>query len=318
MVSMKDVRAANNSLSSQSFTAVFAGSTSGIGLGAIEALLKSTKSSKVYVVGRSQSRFAPTLAKLQDLNKSAEIIFIEAQVSLLKEVDRVCAIIKAQESTIDLLWLSQGGLSALDSELTAEGLISGFAIKNYSRTLFMHKLMPLLNKSSDPRVISVLSAGQEGVVNTTDFGLLDPKNYGFIAAAKQGVSMMSLVMREMSLENPKVSFIHTNPGMVNTDVHHKLADTMTGYLTPFSWLLRWALIPLMHSFGCTAEEAGEMGLYEVTNESYSASTGVNFFRLDPNAKDAGASSTLSKYENDGTQRRVWEHYLEVFDKVLAQ
>jgi len=318
MVAIEAVRAANNSISSQSLTAVFVGATSGIGLAAIEALLKSTRSSRIFIVGRSPSKFALTLGKLQDLNTSAKLIFIEAQVSLLKDVDRVCATIKAQELAIDLLWVSQGGLSLSDHDLTPEGLNTGFAVKYYSRTLFMHKLMPLLNKSSDPRIISILAAGEEGALNTTDLGLSDPKNHGFVAGAKQGVTMMSLAMREMSLENPKVSFIHSNPGMVSTAVHRKLADTMTGSLTPFSWLLKWAVIPIFHLFAWTAEEAGQMGLYELTNERYSTSTGKNFFRLWTNAEDAGAQPTLSKYEEDGTQKKVWEHTLGVFDKVLAQ
>jgi len=318
MVTIEAIRAANNSISSQSLTAVFVGATSGIGLAAIEALLKSTKSSEIFIVGRSSSKFAPTLAKLQDLNTSAKLIFIEAQVSLLKDVDRVCATIKAQESSIDVLWLSQGGLSLSGHELTPEGLNTDLAVTYYSRTLFMHKLMPLLKKSADPRIISILAPGNEGALNPTDLGLSDPKNFGFVSAAKQGVTMMSLVMREMSLENPKVSFIHSNPGVVSTAVHHKLADTMTGYLTPFSWLLRWAVIPIMHLFAWTVEQSGQMGLYEVTNERYSTSTGKNFFRLWENGEDLGAQSTLFNYENDGTQKKVWEHTQEVYDKVLAQ
>lgn len=180
--------------------------------------------------------------------------------------------------------------------------------------------MPLLNKSSDPRIISVLAAGAEGAVNITDLGISDPKNSSFFPAMKQGVTMMSLAMREISLENPKVSFIHTNPGMVSTAVHDKLADTMTGYLTVFSWLLKWVVNPIMHFFSWTPEEAGQYGLYELTNERFSASTGKNFFRLGVwgDAEDADAPPALSQYEEDGTGKKVWEHTLEVFDKVLAQ
>lgn len=318
MVSIQAIRTANNSIASQSPTAVFAGATSGIGLAAIKALLQSTTSSKIYIIGRSQANFAPTLAKLQDLNPSAQLVFIEAQVSLLREVERVCAIIRGQEAVLDLLWLSQGGLSLAGHEVTPEGITANYAIMQYSRTLFMYKLMPLLNKSADARIISILAAGKEGAVNTTDIGLSDPKNDGFFSAMRQGVTMMSLVMRELSLENPSVSFIHTNPGMVSTAVHHKLAETMTGYLAPLSWLLKWGLIPVVYFFGWTAEEAGQVGLYELTNERYSASSGKNFFRLSENAENAGASSILSKYIEDGTQRRVWEHTMEVYEKVLAQ
>ena len=159
MVTIEAVRAANNSISSQSLAVVFVGATSGIGLAAIEALLKSTTSSKIFLVGRSQSNFAPVLTKLQDLDTSAKLIFIEAQVFLLIDVDRVCATIKAQESAIDVLWVSQGGLSLSGHELTPESLNTDLAVKYYSRILFMQKLMPLLNKSSDPKLCPFLELG---------------------------------------------------------------------------------------------------------------------------------------------------------------
>jgi NAD(P)-dependent dehydrogenase (short-subunit alcohol dehydrogenase family) len=324
MVSIKAIRTANSSLSPLSPTVVFVGSTSGIGLAAISALLKCTTSPKVYIIGRSQSNFAPSLTHLQSLNQSAKLIFIEAQVSLLKEVDRVCTTIKNQETTIDKLWLSQGGLAA-GYDLTSEGLYTDYAITHYSRTLFMHLLLPLLNKSSDPRIISILAAGAEGVINTTDFGFSDPQNYTFVKSQKQGVTMMSLAMRELSQENPRVSFIHANPGVVSTAVHSKFADGLIGYFTPISWVLKWAAIPLMHLFGWTPEEAGEMGLYELTNERYAASTGKNFFRIEGNAENpdemmmykiGGGKAMLDKYVGDGTQKKVWEHTIGVFDKVL--
>jgi len=325
MVSIKAIRAANSSLTSQSPTAVFVGATSGIGLGTIEALLKSTSSPKVYIVGRSQSKFTSTLTSLQSLNPSAELIFIEAQVSLLKEVNRVCTIIKSQESVIDKLWLSQGGLSA-GYELTPEGLYTDYAITHYSRTLFMHLLLPLLTNSPDPRIISILAAGVEGAVNTADFGLSDPKNYSFITSQKQGVTIMSLAMHQLSEENTNISFIHSNPGMVATAVHTKLADTMTGYyLLPFKLLWRYAAVPVMHFFAWTAEEAGEMGLYELMDVKYSASTGKNFYRVEGSAEDpdgmlvySQARAVLKKYLEAGTQKQVWKHTLGVFSKVLTQ
>lgn len=137
--------------------------------------------------------------------------------------------------------------------------------------------------------------------------------------------MMSLAMREFSLQNPKVSFVHANPGVVSTAVHSKFADGLTGYFALISWLLKWAAIPFMHLFGWTAEEAGEMGLFELTDERYAASTGTNFFRIEGNAEDpdemmmykiGGAKAILDKYVGDGTQKKVWEHTMGVFDKVL--
>lgn len=59
-------------------------------------------------------------------------------------------------------------------------------------------------------------------------------------------------------------------------------------------------------------------MYELTIERFSASTGTNFFRLWENAEYAGDVEIMSRYEGDGTQVKVWEHTLGVFDEVLGR
>ncbi|WPH02253.1 Hypothetical protein R9X50_00510900 [Acrodontium crateriforme] len=321
MVSIKAIREANKTIAPKSLTAVFVGATSGIGLGAIEALLQNTTSSTVIIIGRSETKFASTLERLQKLNSSARITFLEAQVSLLKEVERVCSTITSQIESLDLLWLSQGGLNMSAHALTSEGLFESFAISYYSRMLFMQKLTPLLTHSSDARIISILSPSSEGTINTSDFGLEHPTSYTkFWAMQKHGVSMMSLAMKEQALLHPDITFLHTNPGLVATDVHVKWADSMTGLYTPFRYILRWMLIPLMHSLALTPEDAGQVGFYEATNDKFEAGKqGKNFWRLWQDAEDLGEKATekLKVYESDGTQKKLWEHTLAVFRRVLG-
>jgi hypothetical protein len=55
----------------------------------------------------------------------------------------------------------------------------------------------------------------------------------------------------------------------------------------------------------------------MTNEKYSVSAGKNFFRLDPYG-EVGPSAILSKYEEDGTREKVWEHTLDIFKAVLSK
>ena len=194
MVAIGAIREANKNLSDRSFTAVFVGATSGIGLGAIKALLQNTEASKVFIVGRSQHKFESTLAHLRTLNPAANLVFIEAQVSALHEVHQACSLIKQQHpDAIDLLWLSQGGLSLAGYQLTPEGLNSDLAVKYYSRMLFMHELIPLLDKAADPRVVSVLSAASEGKVQTSDFGIEKPENHGFVSESVSSVQIWDRV-----------------------------------------------------------------------------------------------------------------------------
>ncbi|TVY67361.1 Oxidoreductase andH [Lachnellula suecica] len=274
---MKEIREANEINSSRSPTAVFVGATSGIGLGVIQSLLRTSNAPRIFIIGRSQLKFAPTLAEFKALNPSATLTFIQAQVSLLKEVDRAYTLIKDQESSVDLLCLSQGGIS-VGHRLTEEGLNADYAVKYYSRLLFIHLLLPLLHTSPSPRVLSILAAGSEGPANLADPGFLDPNSFnGFWEALRHGVMITSLAMKELAVQNPGVSFVHANPGPVATDVHAKWAGTMTPVLGAF---VRWVFAPLLHIFSWTSDEAGETGLFELTSERFGAESGRNFWRLD--------------------------------------
>ena len=318
MVSLKGIREANRSLQTTSHTAVFVGSTSGIGLGTIEALLQHIDAPTVVIVGRSRSKFSSTISRLQELNPKATLTFIEAQVSYLKEVDRVCSIIKSEHSTIDHLWLSQGGLAQAAGTLSSEGVNGDLAVSYYSRMVFMHRLLPLLSASSDPRIVSVLSAGQEGTLKISDLGLLDSKNFGMFPTMKHNVTLMSLVMRELALQNPNVSFIHTNPGMVSTAVHDRWLDGLTGFWAVFGWLARWTFVPFFHWLGLTPEEAGQVGFCELTDGKFAAKSGTNFFRLNEKAEVLPAQVTLKEYEEDGFGPKVWDHTLQVLENVLSR
>lgn len=316
MVSLTAIRHANGSLPSTSPIVVFVGSTSGIGLGTIEALLQHTDAPRVIIVGRSRSKFSSTLSRLQKLNGKATLTFVEAQVSCLKEVDRACSIITSEHSTIDLLWLSQGGLAQATGTLSSEGLNEDLAISYYSRAFFMHRLLPQLSASYDPRILSVLSAGQEGALNISDLGLLNSRDFGTFPTMKHNVTLMSLVMRELALQSPKVSFIHTNPGMVSTAVHDRWLNGLTGVWAVFGWLAKWTIVPFFHWLGFTPEEAGQVGLYELTDARYASRSRTNFFRLDEKAEVLPAHPTLKGYEEDGSGCKAWEHTLRVYENVV--
>ena len=183
----------------------------------------------------------------------------------------------------------------------------------------MHRLLPLLNASSDARIVSVLSAGQEGILHTSDLGLQDPKaGYGVFPTMKHNVTLMSLAMRELSVQNPKVSFIHCDPGMVSTAVHGRWIAGWTGPWAVVGWLMNWTLVPVFHWLGSTPEEAGHVGFYELTNLAFAAQSGTNFFRLSEKAEVLKVNARLKDYEDDGSGPKVWEHTLQVIEKVLSQ
>jgi NAD(P)-dependent dehydrogenase (short-subunit alcohol dehydrogenase family) len=87
---------------------VFAGATSGSGAGALEAMVGILHPSTFYIIGRSAAQFASQRKKLEKLNPNCKLEFLEAQVSLLSDVDEVCRQIVAAEKKVDLLFMSPG------------------------------------------------------------------------------------------------------------------------------------------------------------------------------------------------------------------
>lgn len=113
MVSIKDVRISNSNFKARppGLVALFVGGTSGIGKGTLKQLSKYANAPKVYIIGRSKSSATPLLNELQNLNPQGTFVFIETEISLIKNVDTVCQEIKEKEQKLDLIFLSPGYLS---------------------------------------------------------------------------------------------------------------------------------------------------------------------------------------------------------------
>lgn len=88
---------------------VFAGATSGIGDSTLERMVQKLQKSTFYILGRSAPWFADQLANLKGLNSSCRLVFIQAEVSLLVDVDAAaCKRITAAEEKVDYVCMSPG------------------------------------------------------------------------------------------------------------------------------------------------------------------------------------------------------------------
>ena len=98
MVSLPAVQAANRTLvTTNSLVAVFVGGTAGIGTNTVKALAKShgasksTKSLRIYVIGRNKKAADAIFSECRELCPNGNFIFIKAaDLALLGDVDVVC------------------------------------------------------------------------------------------------------------------------------------------------------------------------------------------------------------------------------------
>lgn len=111
-ISLSEIKESNSRINDATapHTALFVGATAGIGRATLELLVARGTPVKVYVVGRSTTKSQPLVDQLRTSNAKAEIIFIEAQVSLMSEVKRICDEIKSNEKSLDALFMAAGHL----------------------------------------------------------------------------------------------------------------------------------------------------------------------------------------------------------------
>lgn len=111
MAKLSQIRDANTAFASKNsentgLVCVFAGATSGIGAATLEKTVTILQESTIYVIGRSESRFEAQRAKLEDLNSSCTIVFLETEFSLIAGVDVVAKQLLERKTKVDYLFMS--------------------------------------------------------------------------------------------------------------------------------------------------------------------------------------------------------------------
>jgi NAD(P)-dependent dehydrogenase (short-subunit alcohol dehydrogenase family) len=114
MVELSKVIASNERIATtflDGLVTVFVGGTSGVGEYTVKAFAKYASNPRAYIIGRSQEAADRIIKECKQLNPGGKFEFIEADVSLLKNVDDVCRQIKEKEKAINILFESQGTMT---------------------------------------------------------------------------------------------------------------------------------------------------------------------------------------------------------------
>ncbi|OAL56570.1 hypothetical protein IQ07DRAFT_11045 [Pyrenochaeta sp. DS3sAY3a] len=334
MVSLSDVRAHNATLKQlpSGLVAVFVGGTSGIGLFTAREFVRNTTSPHVYLVGRNASEATKIIAELRAINSSSTIDFIQKDVSLLRNVDEVCAEIKAKERHINLLFMTCGYFVFRGREETTEGLDRKFALHYYTRMRFAQQLTPLLAvaSASQPgalsRVVAVLDP-HPGLANTPNWTDLSLKtHFGLKACAVHASAMTNLFQSRLATQFPNTSFVHAYPSGVETNGGREAFG-------PFAFLGK-ALFKLAKVLTVPQQESGERHLFAATAPRFApravaasvsdAAVGGDLVR--------GSGSYFVSWDGEivpdkpqgkamreeGKEEVVWQHTEEVFKKICKE
>ncbi|KAK3395241.1 hypothetical protein B0H63DRAFT_462894 [Podospora didyma] len=331
MVSHTEIQASNALINDATAprTAVFVGGTAGIGQLTIRALVATDASVRIFIIGRksAEERMNVFIQELRTTNPKAEIIWIEAEVSLLAETKRVCAVIKGKEAHVDLLFLTTGYAPFGGRKETTEGVEIAQSLEHYTRVLFILHLLPLLEKAEAPRVVSVLSGGMEMAnIDLDDIDLKRPGNFNVMKAQTQYMALHTMVLEKLADQNPNVAFIHSWPGWVNTG-NVKRGRDPNSFL---SWLIWFTLEPLIWLFATSDDVSAQMHLFQCTSAAFggrgipwNGKPGVTslgketdgLFLVNKNCDCTPNAKVLAKLREEA-QGKIWDHTQDVLRPYL--
>lgn len=316
MTNINVIRAANQAFAARRVAnpvAVFVGATSGIGEAVMKKFTKYTVSPKIYFVGRNQTAGSRILAELKELNQTATVTFIQtSDISLLNNANAVAAEIKAKESHLNLLVMSQGQMTFQGRDETSEGLDRKLSTHYYSRALLTTAFLPLLQEASNDvlgsRVISVFSPGSEGPVLEDDFEL--KTGFSLSQAAKQAASFNSFMMETLSQKYPNVGFLHVYPSIVMTGLDRELPRWIKLVTTPFATLA-----------SVNIDDSGEGFVYLATDDKWKTGLAlVDWKGADRDTRRVKKCeiSGGGSWWDEKLGERVWTHTEQVFERIVGK
>ncbi|CZT22811.1 uncharacterized protein RCC_08517 [Ramularia collo-cygni] len=326
MVSLEVVQQSNKLLGSlpqcEGLVAVFVGATSGIGLSALEHLARSATAPRIYSAARAQTAaahkaFLETLHNETDKagqgTKTGAFTMIDADASLVQDMDRLATAVAQREAKVDLIVLSAGFFAFEGRIDTVEGLDPSMSTRYYARIRLVERLLPLLDAAPHARVVWVLAAGEESPLNEDDLDLRQPENWSLWNASRHACTMSTLALERIARDHPRLSITHWFPGPVQTP---GLERSNANGLNPPN--------------PRTQDEAGQRVVFLATSDRYALNPGwvpvpAGLQRLPPAAGGifmVGADgelkdnqAVLGPMREKGLDERVWAFTQAMFEEI---
>lgn len=272
----------------QGKTVVITGATSGIG--AVAARRLAEHGARIVMVARSRQRAEETLRILRTANDRQEHTAFYADLSRLREMQRVAAEIAAAEPKIDVL-MNNAGLISSRNVKTEDGLELMFAINHLSYYVLTNLLLQRLHAAGDARIVSTASEAHRR--GRLDFDRLQEQK----GAAGYGTTKLCNILftRELArrLAGSRVTANCLHPGFVAT----RFGDNAGG-------AIRTGLAIAKRLFALSPEEGAKTMVYLAGSAQVAGQNGRYYDRCAPAEPSRAALS-------DEDARRLWQLSAEI-------
>ncbi|KAI0435977.1 hypothetical protein F4803DRAFT_557458 [Xylaria telfairii] len=247
----------------QNIVCVFAGAMSGIGARILERMLMVSYQSTVFYVLWQSSEPCSVHRKMvleSILNRGCKLVFIDADASLISDMDTASQQIIGAEEKVDYLCMSKNDilLNKLTPD-TSEGVEMDMSIWYFSRMRLLYNLLPLLRRSLRPRVLNILNDGFRGST---------PKDYsGYGTILQRTTVLNSLIFNYLATQNPKITFILSPMGLEVTEKSDDgdKPENMGVFLKAWRSILETRRDIFVQLFGRKPDRALERHIYYLTS-----------------------------------------------------
>lgn len=194
-------------------TVLVTGGASGLGKGISLRLL--AKGDQVIAVGSSKANGDAFRDEARQQGAMDRAIFIQADLSLVGENQRVIAEIEQRFPKIDALVFCASKHSKAYTE-TREGFELTFALDYLSRYILGYGLKECLEKADDPVILNICGSGMDGAVNWNDLQHKNAFNAQKVMMHGSRLNDLSGVGFSLNDTVSKIRYILYNPWAVQT------------------------------------------------------------------------------------------------------
>lgn len=284
-------------------TILITGTTQGIGK--ITATSLAQQGHHLIIHGRSRSKLIAVQDEIRKETGNTHIDIAVADLLSMRDIKRMTDELKAKYNSLDVLINNAGAIFNKDRELTAEGYEKTIALNLHAPFLLMQSLLPLLQKSTDARIINLSSAMHKrgGQPDFNDFNL--EKSYKPDRA--YGLSKLYLIWisRHLAaeLQSKGVSSVTVNvchPGAVATNFGQ---DSKKGFIIDLIFKAALWVMP-------KPEVGAQTGIWLASSDEVKNTSG-RFYGYKKNVEKPD-----DQYYSAANEQTVWNYCMKVTEAYL--
>lgn len=262
---------------------ILTGATSGIGKALAFKIAK--KGHSLILISRNLKKGQDTVKEIQKATHNKNLYLLQADLSSLKSIKKVCDEILSEFNSIDVL-INNAGISLQKRELSLDGIEKVFATNYLGHFNLTNLLLEKIKLSSPSRIINITSQAQKEI----DFDdIMSEKNYNQMSVYSKSKSANIMFTFELArrLKNTGVTVNCVHPGVVNTNIYDNIN------------FIAKVVVKMISVFFISPDKSADKILPLILDDKYENTTGKYFI-------DLKETNPKSYNFDEEKQKLLWE------------